>query len=111
MIYRSERIQELTDRAKKLDKYIKDLEIGESCYLLALENAISSYRRKLIDRDQLLDVQKDLKMQLEKYYQHTEMFDRHIHICNRYSGVLIEAEKHGCPVCRKLVRIFDGREQ
>lgn len=110
MIYRSERIRNLTDRAKQRDKYTADLEIGESCYILALESAINSYRLKLIDKNKLLDIQKDLKMQLEKYYQHTEIFDRHIHIRNQYSEVLTEAEKCGCPICKKLVRIFDGRE-
>lgn len=29
---------------------------------------------------------------------------------NRYSHILTEAEKNGCPICKKIVRILDGRE-
>ena len=31
--------------------------------------------------------------------------------CNKYSPLLVEAEKHGCEICKKIVRIFDGREK
>lgn len=104
-----DRIQELTDRAKADDKSY-DLEIGESCYLLSLRAGISLYRMKLISKDELRSLQKNLERQLESYYQHTEIFDMHIDIQDRCSHILTEAEKSGCPICRKLVRVFDGRE-
>lgn len=103
------RIKTLTDRAKKNSDYIDDLDIGESCYLLSLITQIRSYRMKLITSDELFHKQKKLEHQLQKYYQWGEIFDRHTQIQNNYSHVLTEAEKHGCPICRKLVRIFDGR--
>ncbi len=103
------RIETLTDRAKKNRDYIDDLDIGESCYLLSLMVLIRSFRMKLITSDELFHKQKELEHQLQKYYQWGEIFDRHVSIQNCYSNVLTEAEKTGCPVCRKLVRIFDGR--
>lgn len=107
----SERISMLTERAKKLEPYIYDLDIGESCYLLSLVSAIELFRMKCIESDELYKKQKDLENMLLKYYQHREIDDIHIRIANRYSPVMTEAEKNGCPICQKLVRIFDGREK
>lgn len=101
----------LTERAKKRELYIYDLDIGESSYLLALINAIELFRMKVIDSGEIYNKQKELESRLLNYYQHREIHDLHIGICNKYSEVLTEAEKSGCPVCRKLVRIFDGREK
>ena len=101
----------LTDRAKKNSDYINDLDIGESCYLLSLITLIRSFRMKLITSDELFHKQKELERQLEKYYQWGEIFDRHTRIQNRCSPILTQAEKQGCPICKKLVRIFDGREK
>ena len=100
----------LTDRAKKGGNYIDDLDIGESCYLLSLITLIGSFRMKLITSEELFHKQKELERQLEKYYQWGEIFDRHVQIRNGYSEVLTEAEKGRCPICKKLVRIFDGRD-
>lgn len=100
----------LTDRAKKNSDYINDLDIGESCYLLSLITLIRSFRIKLITSDELFHKQKELERQLEKYYQWGEIFDRHTRIQNRCSPILTQAEKQGCPICKRLVRILDGRD-
>lgn len=59
------RITMLTDRAKQNSRYTKDLDIGESCYLLSLINLIQSFRMKLITREELVSLQSDLKANLE----------------------------------------------
>lgn len=105
----SERITKLTERAKAGKIYTADLDIGESCYLLSLIGAVKLFRMKCMSSDELYHEQKRLEAELLKYYQHRELFDLHISIRNSYSHVLTEAEKSGCEVCRKLVRIFDGR--
>lgn len=107
--YRS-RIEELTDRAKSSNTYTADLDIGESCYLLSLIGAVKLFRMKCMSSDDLYHEQKRLEAELLKYYQHRELFDLHTTIRNRYSYLLTEAEKNGCPICGKLVRIFEGRE-
>ena len=105
-----QRIGELTDRAKQYDTRLTDLDIGESGYLLALVYAVKLFRIGGLTADELVHCQRDLQTQLERHYQHRELFDQAAAIRNRCSEVLTEAEKHGCPICRKLVRIFDGRE-
>ena len=104
------RLNELTDRAKKASTYTADLDIGESCYLLALLSAVRLFRMKCMSGDELYHKQKELEAQLLRYYQHRELFDLHVSIGNAYSHVLTDAEKNGCPICRRLVRIFDGRK-
>lgn len=105
-----QKINELTQRAKQCDTRITDLTIGESSYLLALVYAVKLYRIGCMTTDELVHCQRDLQGQLECSYQHRELFDQAAIIRNRYSEVLTEAEKHGCPICQRLVRIFDGRE-
>lgn len=109
-ICRSERIKLLTERAKTNNIYTDDLDIGESSYLLGLISAITLYNQKIISRDELSFKQKYLQSQLEIYYIHCELYEHHAEIRNRYSPVLTKAEKNGCPICRKIIRIFDGRE-
>ena len=109
-ICRSERIKLLTERAKTNNIYTDDLDIGESAYLLGLISTITLYNQKIIDRNELAFQQKKLQSQLEIYYIHCELYEYHANIRNRYSSVLTDAEKNGCPICRKIIRIFDGRE-
>lgn len=104
------RITQLTERAKQGSAHTADLDIGESCYLLSLIGAVRLFRMKCMSSDELFHEQKRLEAELLRYYQHCELFDRHTVIRNRYSEVLTEAEKSGCEVCRRLVRIFEGRE-
>lgn len=110
MTCHSERIEMLTERAKHLNDYTDDLDIGESAYLLGLIGVITEYRSGFIPKDKLAYHQKTLLQKLESYYQHCEIFDLHIQIRNKYSPVMTEAEKHGCQICKRLVKIFDGRE-
>ena len=106
----TQRIQELTARAKEGNDYTMDCDIGETAYLDTLLVYIRDWKVKKTDKETLIRKQKELEQKLLSYYQHCEMFDRHIQINNRYSHILTEAEKSGCPICKKIVRIFDGRE-
>lgn len=110
MTCHSERIKELTERAKSSSPKSEWLEIGESCYVEILAVYIREYRLGNITSEELVKRQKELETKLSRYYQHCEVFDRAVEIRNRYSEVLTEAEKKGCPICKKLVKIFDGRD-
>lgn len=111
MTYRSERIEELTNRAKRNDKHIADLDIGETAYLITLIDYIRQFRRNEIDANELRTNQMKLRAKLEVYYRHCEIYEQAADRRNRYSPVLTEAEKYGCPICKKIVRIFDGRDR
>lgn len=106
----TKRIQELTARAKEGNDYTMDCDIGEAAYLETLLLYIKGWQNGQMKKDTLIKKQKELESKLLSYYQHCEMFDEHIQINNRYSHILTEAEKSGCPICRKIIKIFDGRE-
>lgn len=106
-----QRVMELTARAKEGNDYTMDCDIGEAAYLDILLLYIKEWQNKQTDKETLIRKQKELESKLLSYYQHREMFDRHIQINNRYSHILTEAEKSGCPICRKIIKIFDGRER
>lgn len=57
----------------------------------------------------------DIKIDLISAYQNElfgeKLISHHAGIRNRYSEILTEAEKEGCPICKKLVRAFDGRNE
>ena len=106
----TKRIQELTERAKKGNDYTMDCDIGETAYLDTLLVYIRDWKAKKTDKETLIRKQKELEQKLLSYYQHCEIFDKHVTIRNAYSNVMTEAEKNGCPICKKIVKIFDGRE-
>lgn len=106
----TKRIQELTARAKESNDYTMDCDIGETAYLDTLLVYIRDWKAKKTDKETLIRKQKELEQKLLNYYQHCEIFDKHVTIRNAYSNVMTEAEKSGCPICRKIVKIFDGRE-
>ena len=104
-----ERIAELTARAKECNDYTADCTIGEAAYLETLIVLIKEWRTGKLETAKLAKKQKELEEKLINYYQHSQLFDLHIAIYNRYSEVLTDAVKHGCPICKRLVDILDGK--
>lgn len=107
----SERIKELTERAKSENEYTLDCDVGECAYLFTLITMIKAFKSGNMSKKELIEKKKILVDKLTNHYQHKEIQNMHIDIRNRYSNVLTEAEKHGCPICKKIVKIFDGREK
>lgn len=105
------RIEMLNERAKNDERKIKDLKLGESCYLLALINLLHLFHNGSLTREELRREQLELKKQLENYYVIESVHNYAVRIRNRYSPILTEAEKNGCEICKKIVRVFDGREK
>lgn len=105
----SERIKELTERAKAENEYTLDCDVGECAYLFTLVIMIKAFKSGNMSKKELIEKKRILVEKLSAHYQHREIYDMHIDIRNRYSNVLTEAEKSGCPICSKIVKIFDGR--
>ena len=106
----SERIKELTERAKFENEYTLDCDVGECAYLFTLIIMIKAFKVGNMSKKELIEKKKILVDKLTNHYQHKEIQNMHIDIRNRYSNVLTEAVKSGCPICKKIVKIFDGRE-
>lgn len=104
-----EEIEKLTARAKKRKPDSDGLNIGEKFFTDLLYHYIGQYRIGQMTVDELKEKKKQLEKDLVNYWDLKEIFKLHCEIRNRQSSLLIKAEKEGCPICRQLVRIFDGR--
>ncbi|MDE7389522.1 MAG: hypothetical protein K2M82_01060 [Lachnospiraceae bacterium] len=109
MIYRSE-LDDLIERAKQNDPQADDLDLGKKFFVELLHFYIGQYRVNKLTAEQFKVKKKQLERDLINYWDFQDIFRCHTEIRNKQSRYFIEAEKYGCPICKKLVRIFDGRE-
>lgn len=107
----TDRIRELTQRAQTGDPKRDDCSIGEVCYTDMLEVYLYQHRQLGMPEEALNKKVTMLRGKLLHYYQLEECSVEAARRRNRYSEVFSEIEKHGCPLCRKVIRIFDGREK
>lgn len=108
--YRSE-IDKLIERAKQKNPKADGLFLGEKFFVELLRFYIRQYRTNQITADELKRQKKLLEQDLINYWDLEKIFRQHCEIRNKQSQWFIKAEKEGCPICKKLVRIFDGREK
>lgn len=109
-IYHSE-IEKLTERAKQNNPESDGLPLGEKFFVELLRFYIHQYRTNQITAEELNRKKNLLERDLINYWDSKKLFKQACEIRNKQSQWLIKAEKQGCEICRKLVRIFDGREQ
>ena len=107
----SDRLLALEKQAMHGDELPKGLTQSEQLYYLSMAKLYSLYRDKVYTREQCKAMKQDICSAYRNNAFNEHLRQYHAAIRNRYSEVLTEAEKHGCPICRKLVRIFDGRER
>lgn len=106
-----EYLDELTERAKLAEPNAKGLNLGERHFVELLHFYISRYRVRELTAEELTKKKKELENLMVDYWDMARIFREDTQIRNSMSQTLTEAEKSGCPICRKLVRIFDGREK
>lgn len=106
--YRS-KLDELTERAKLAEPNAKGLNLGERFFVELLHFYIEQFRVQELTAEELKNKKKELEALLIDYWDMARIFREDAKIRNSMSHVFIEAEKSGCPLCRKLIRIFDGR--
>lgn len=108
-----------------MDRYVKEIERlamtgcevpeeytqPEQLLFLSLRVLHWEYRHGAIDRAQAKEEKHLLAREYESEMQMHGIFQQHVKIRNAISHRLTEAEKSGCPHCRELVQIFDGRRK
>ena len=104
-----EEMEKLVELAKKRDFEPKGLDLGKKFFTELLRLYIGQYRHNQITAEELKEKKRQLERDLVNYWDFGEIFERHCDIRNRQSQWLIKAEKEGCPICKELVKIFDGR--
>ena len=103
----SERIERLAMNAQPMPE---DVGFSDKLLYLGLRSLYDLYRRGGISREEARDIKVKLMEDHRNYSFDERLLDHHARIRNGYSEVLTEAEKNGCVVCKKLVRVFDGRD-
>lgn len=102
-------LEKLEHRAMKGMDMPEGLTQSQQCYYLSMIQLYALYYNHTYTKEQA----KNAKQQILSAYSKNEFREKllmyHAKLRNTYSPLLTEAEKTGCPVCRKIVRIFDGR--
>ena len=83
---------------------------AEKLLYLQMVNIFDSYRNRRISADEAKAMKVECVKVFEKYQMFERIFREACRIRNTQSQWFIKAEKEGCPICKKLVRIFDGRD-
>lgn len=102
-------IIELEKMAMKGQIPVKEWDLSTLNFYLALTNLYKLYYSKIYTREQAHDIKTNLIEKYKKSEFNEKLLSYHADIRNRYSGILIDVEKSGCPLCKKMVKIFDNR--
>lgn len=106
-----DRLSELERKAMHGEEMPTDLTQSEQLFYLSMIRLYELFNNHTYDRKQAKNIKQDLIAAYQNNAFWEKLFNYHVQIRNRYSHVLTEAEKNGCPICKKLVKIFDGRER
>lgn len=105
-----DRLFELEKKAMHGEDIPQGLTQSEQLFYLSMVKLYELFNSHTYDRERA----KTAKQELISAYQNNafaeNLLNHHAQIRNRYSPVMTDAEKNGCPICKKIVRIFDGRE-
>jgi hypothetical protein len=104
------RINELERLVAKGDPLPDNLTAPEQWLYLSLRTLYREYRAGAITKEQAAAEKAKLTDGYGIANLHYRAYMQASARVNRYSPLLTEAEKNGCDVCRKIVRILDGRE-
>jgi len=88
----------------------EDTGFSGKLFYLSMRALYSLYHAGNVKREEAKEIKTKL---IEDYRRNSfdeKLIAHHAAVRNRYSHILTEAEKQGCPICKKLVRIFDGRK-
>lgn len=107
----SDRLSELEIKAKHGDDMPDGLTQSEQLYYLSMVQLYKLFNSHVYDRSQAKSIKQDIISAYRKNAFEEKLIRHHADIRNKYSHVMTEAEKNGCPICQKLVRIFDVREK
>jgi len=107
----------MTDEPERIERLAlngqpmpEDAGFADKLLYLSMRSLYDLYRRGGISREEAKEIKTNLLEDHRIYSFDEKLLDHHAHIRNGYSHILTEAEKHGCPICKKIVRIFDGRK-
>lgn len=103
-------LDKLERRAMKGNDMPEGLTQSQQLFYLAMVQLYALYYNHTYTKEQAKNAKQEILSAYSKNEFREKLLFYHAKLRNTYSPLLTEAEKTGCPVCRKLVRVFDGRE-
>lgn len=103
-------LDDLEHAAARGDPLPDGFTLVEQWLYLSLRILHREFRSGVITREQAAMEKNAILKQYEMAQLHHRSYTEANERCKRYSPLLVEAEKSGCDICRKIVRIFDGRK-
>lgn len=85
--------------------------LPEQLLFLSLRALHGEYRREEVTRQQAIEEKARLVKQYEDATRWLAIYQQAVRIRNAMSWRFAAIEKDGCPHCRELIQIFDGRKQ
>lgn len=105
---------ELSLMAFRNDPLPRFVKLHEMAAYFGLQNIYWSYEHRFISKDQAAKRKKELQYRFEdevKKYEDSLKDHQYIdQIRTALAGWFKKVEQSGCPVCRRLIEILDGRD-
>lgn len=83
----------------------------EQLLFLSLRVLHWEYRHRVITKEQAKEEKALLAREYIQAARFQVVYQEAIEARNRMGQYLTDAVKHGCPICKKIIEIFDGREK
>lgn len=105
-----DRLFELEKKAMHHEDMPQGLTQSEQLFYLSMVKLYELFNSHTYDRERARAARQELTAAYRNNAFAENLLNHHVQIRNRYSPALTDAEKNGCPICKRIVRIFDGRE-
>lgn len=102
---------EIDIAAKKNIELPEDAALSERMLYSALSLLYREYRERILTAEQAKKEKQKLYQAYELNAQKERIWAEHNRRIIEISRTLIRAEKDGCPICKEMARIFDGRQK
>lgn len=108
MVYDVTAIEKAAAKGEELGE---DLSQPDQLLFLSLRMLYAQWRAKLIDSEKAKSEKRRLLAEHELARFYYDSYVSVVELRHRIDAELIEIEKNGCDKCKRVVRLFDGREK
>lgn len=101
---------EIYELARKRQPAPDDMTLPEQLLYTTARNIYKSYQDGIISLEQAKREKQKSINDFKRLSMRYEVYDDHARRRVKISQLLTEADKNGCEICKRVSRVFDGRE-
>lgn len=102
--------EEIYELARKRQPAPDNMTLPEQLLYTTARNIYKSYQDGIISLEQAKQEKQQSIRNFDNLSRKYEIYDDHARRRVKISQLLTEADKNGCEVCKRVSRVFDGRE-